>query len=285
MIKINKYFIPYVIFLTIIGYRGQIFYTFIIVFCHELIHYLVARYYKFSGFDIEFIPIGTVMKLRDLDEANKEEDIVISACAPLANLFFSVVFYFFYIKTQINLAYMLCYINLGIGLFNLIPAFPLDGGRILRDILNFKTNYRRANKIMIIVSIIIGGILMLIYLISFLKGEGFFNIGIIGLFIVISSLKENERISYILMSDIIKKKYKFLKRGYMENRSMSIHYKKDLLTAMSMFDKNKYNIFNVLDDNMKILDVIYEEEIIEGLKVYGNITLEEFLNYPKGDNV
>jgi len=38
------------------------------------------------------------------------------------------------------------------------------------------------------------------------------------------------------MGDIIKKKYKFLKRGYIENRNVSIYYKQDLLTAMGLFD-------------------------------------------------
>lgn len=277
MIKISRYFIPYVIFLIIIGYRGQIVYTFIIVFCHELIHYLAARHYKFSGFDIEFIIVGTVIKLKDLDEATKEEDIIISSSAPIGNLLFSIVFYILYEKFEIQMFYMLFSINLAIGLFNLIPAFPLDGGRILRSLLNFRIDYRRANKITIVIGIIIGIILMLIYVISFLKGYRIFNIGIIGLFIVVCSLRENERTSYIIMGDIIKKNYKFLKRGYMENRNISIHHKQDLLTAMSLFDKNKYNIFTVLDDYMKIVDIVYEEEIIEALKVYGNITLEEFL--------
>lgn len=279
MIKISRYFIPYVIFLVIIGYRGQIAITFIIVFCHELIHYLFARYYKISGFDIEFIAVGTVIKLKDLDEADKMEDIIISSSAPLLNIIFSIISYALYRKFNMDIFYMFFSINLIIGIFNLIPAFPLDGGRIFRDILNFKVDYRKANRIMIVISIIIGSILMLIYMINFLKEKSVFNIGIIGLFIVVSSLREKERASYIIMGDIIKKKYKFIKRGYIENRNVSIHYKQDLLTAMGLFDKNKYNVFMVLDDTMNILDIIYEEQIIEGLKVYGNMSLEKFMKY------
>lgn len=279
MIKISRYFIPYVIFLIIIGYRGQIAITFIIVFCHELVHYLFARHYKILGFDIEFIAVGTVIKLKDLDEADKKEDIIISSSAPLANIVFSIVSYALYEKFNMDIFYMIFSINLIIGVFNLVPAFPLDGGRIFRDILNFKVDYRKANRVMIVISIIIGSILMLIYMISFLKEKSAFNIGIIGLFVVVSSLRENERASYIIMGDIIKKKYKFIKRGYIENRNVSIHYKQNLLTAMGLFDKNKYNVFMVLDDTMNIVDTICEEQIIEGLKIYGNISIKEFLEF------
>ncbi len=277
MIKISKYFIPYVIFLIFIGYKGKLIYTFIIVFFHEMVHYLVARYYKFSGFDIEFIAIGTVIKLKDLDEAFPREDLIISISGPAANLIFSAVFYFVYKNFCSSLSYMLFSINLAIGLFNLIPAFPLDGGRILRSILNLKMTYKKANRIMIITSIFIGMALMFMYIFLFLNGYSNFSIGIIGIFIITTSLRENERISYIIMGDIIKKRYKFIKRGYIENRTLSIHYKQDLLTAMGLFDKNKYNIFMVLDNEMNLMDTIYEEEVIEGLKLYGNITLEKFI--------
>lgn len=80
------------------------------------------------------------------------------------------------------------------------------------------------------------------------------------------------------MGDIIKKKYKFLKQGYIENKNLSINYKNDLITALSIVDKNKYIIFTVLDNDMKFMDIIYEEELIEGLKIHGNITIEEFIN-------
>ncbi|AGY77031.1 M50 family metallopeptidase [Clostridium autoethanogenum] len=277
MIKISKYFIPYVIFLIFIGYKGKLIYTFIIVFFHEMVHYLVARYYKFSGFDIEFIAIGAVIKLKDIDEAFPREDLMISISGPVANLIFSAVFYFAYKNFCSSIFYMFFSINLAIGLFNLIPAFPLDGGRILRSILNLKMTYRKANRIMIMTSILIGISLMFMYILLFLNGYSNFSIGIIGIFIVTTSLKENERISYIIMGDIIRKRYKFIKRGYIENRALSIYYKQNLLTAMGLFDKNKYNTFMVLDDEMNLIDTIYEEEIIEGLKLYGNITLEKFI--------
>ncbi|NMM64543.1 metalloprotease [Clostridium sp. P21] len=277
MIRVSKYFIPYILFLIIIGYKGKLMYAFFIVIIHESVHYLTAKHYKFTGFGVELIAFGASLKFKELDDATPREDLIISLSGPVSNLILAVIFYFINKQFNSNETYMLFAGNLAIGLFNLIPAFPLDGGRILRDILYFKHSYRKANKLMINISIVIGAFLMFIYILLFLKGINNFNIGIIGLFIIISSFKEKERISYIIMGDIIKKKYKFINKGYIENKNICVYYKKDLLGVMGLFDKNKYNMFTVLDNDMKVVDIIYEEDIIEGLKLYGNITLEEFM--------
>lgn len=277
MIKVSKYFIPYIVFLIYIGYKGQLLYSFFIVIFHEFVHYAFAKFYGFSGFDIELIGVGASIKLKDFDEASPKQDLIISVSGPLANILLSIVFYFLYKSFQYNEFYILFKGNLSIGLFNLIPAFPLDGGRILRNILNFKFIYKKANKIMICVSIIIAALFMFLYILLFLEGHNNFNIGIIGLFIIVSSLTENERIAYIIMGDIVRKRHKFIKRGYIENKNTSIYYKMDLLSAVSLFDKNKYNVFTVLDEELRVMDLVYEEEILIALKQYGNITIEEFM--------
>lgn len=278
MVKINKYFIPYIFFLLYIGYKGNLLLCFCVVFIHELTHYMVARKLGFKGFDIEIFPLGFSLNLEGLEEATTKEDLIISMSGPLLNILLSIVFYLLYFKFHNYYLYSLYLSNLIIGIFNFIPAFPLDGGRILRDILCFKTFYREANKITMNISIIIGILLMFLYIFLFMKEINNFSLGIASLFIIISSLKEKERIAYIIMTHIVKKKYKFIKKGYIENKDVSIYYKVNLLQVLSLIDKSKYTVFTVLDDDMKVVDILYEEEIVQGLKSYGNLTLEEFID-------
>lgn len=285
LIKISKLFIPYTILLLIIGFKGELLISFLLVFFHELAHYLIARKLGFKGFHVEILPIGTVLKLKDLDDADPKEDLIISISGPITNLIMAGIFYFIN-KKYSNYYFNLLYIsNLTLGIFNLIPAFPLDGGRILRDILALKTFYKKANKITVNVSLIIGFFITTFSLIVLELGKKNLSIGIIGLFIVISSYKEKERIVYIIMGDIIRKKYRFIKRGYIENRNLSIYYKRTLLEALSILDKNRYNIFTVLNEDMKVISTIYEEELVEGLKLYGNVSLEDYLKNIDKDEI
>ncbi|MBU3145569.1 M50 family metallopeptidase [Clostridium sp. CF012] len=284
MVRISKLFLPYIILLLILGFKGEIIIAFILVFIHELMHYLTARILGFSGFDIEILPIGAVLKVKDLDEASPKEDIIISLSGPLLNLLLAAIFYVLFILFSRPYLHLICNSNLAIGIFNLIPAFPLDGGRVLRDILSTKTIYRKAHEISVRVSMVLGIIFMFIYFVSVAANKSNFNLGLISIFILISSIKEKERIVYLIMGYIIKKRYRFIKRGYIENRSISIFCKKDLLSALGMVDKNKYNVFTVLDENMSVIEVLYEEEIIQAIKDYGNVSLQEYIDIKKVKN-
>ncbi|KEI01001.1 metalloprotease [Clostridium botulinum] len=278
IIKISKLSIPYILILVIIGFKGKLLISFVLVFMHEIVHYITAKRLGFKGFGIEILPIGAVLKLRDLDEADPKEDLIISLSGPLFNLIFAMISYLLNIKFSNEYLQLLYISNLALGAFNLIPALPLDGGRILRDILAFKTFYKRANKITVNVSLVIGSLISAYFLILIALGFKNVSIGIIGFLIIVTSYKEKERIVYLIMGDIIKKRCKFITRGYIENKSISVYYKKNLLDALGVVDKNKYNLFTVLNDDMKVINIIYEEELIRALKIYGNISIEDYLN-------
>jgi stage IV sporulation protein FB len=267
--------------LIILGFKGELVISFVFVFLHELMHYLAARILGFSGFDIEILPIGAVLKVKDLDEASAKEDLIISLAGPLFNLLVAAIFYTLFILFNIPYLNLIYRSNLALGIFNLIPAFPLDGGRVLRDFFSINTIYRKANEISIRVSMILGSIFMFIYFVSVYENRSNFTLGLISIFILISSLKEKERIVYLIMGYIIKKKYRFIKRGYVENRSISIFCEKNLLTVLGIIDKNKYNLFTILDENMSLLETLYEGEIIEAVKAYGNISLSEYIEIKK----
>ncbi|OPJ63763.1 M50 family metallopeptidase [Clostridium oryzae] len=281
MIKLNKFFIPYILLLIIIGFEGQLFLAFIMVLMHETVHYIAAVLLGYSGFDVTILPIGAVLSLREIDEASPIEDLIISISGPIFNIVVAVAAY--YLELAIGFGNLKLFIetNITLGLFNLIPAFPLDGGRILRDIFSIKMVYRKANKLTVNISIILGFLILSCFIFLFFCGHRIYNIGIIAVFIIISSYKEKERIAYIIMGDIVKKKERFIRKKYVENKYISVHCSIDLLGIMSLVDKNKYCIFTILDDDMKVMYNLFEEDLIDALKIYGNISAAEYVERMK----
>ncbi len=122
------------------------------VLLHEYGHALTARRFGIDTLDITLYPIGGVARLKRLPRAPGAE-LVIALAGPAVN--FVIVgllwlFGLFSFKTfdlgfgEDSFFTELGLVNLGLGLFNLIPAFPMDGGRVLRAFLSMPFGRARA---------------------------------------------------------------------------------------------------------------------------------------------
>ncbi len=122
---------------------------FVSVVLHELGHSYVAKKYGVKIEKILLLPIGGVAMM---DKIPKEGELKIGIAGPLVSFIIGItllaISQFFDININgYPLLYTLSLLNLMLGSFNLIPAFPMDGGRILRAILSKKYGYLKSTKI------------------------------------------------------------------------------------------------------------------------------------------
>jgi len=138
---------------------GFVLTLFFCVLLHEFGHALAAQRYKIQTKDITLLPIGGLARLEKLPEDPKQE-LWVAFAGPLVNIgifiILSIGIYFSgnvltEIETfEINANTFLLYLasaNLILALFNLLPAFPMDGGRVLRAFLAIRMPRPRATKI------------------------------------------------------------------------------------------------------------------------------------------
>lgn len=278
MVKISRWLFPQILILMILGWKSEIFLSFLFIIIHELSHYCAARALNVEVEKFNIHPLGTTIELQSIDELSHKEEIIIFSVGSLSNVILAGVFFGIYKWCGIELMYKCFEINLTLGIFNFIPAVPLDGAKILKSILSLKILFKNAHNIVVYSSFIIAAMFLLIFIINIFDGKINISILLISIMIFIESYKEKGRVMYIIMGDIIRKQKKFLKSKYIFNRMISVHYKESLLSLLGYTNKNRYHIFMVLDDNMKMLGEITEQEVVEALKVYGNVTLEEYIN-------
>lgn len=137
------------------------------VMVHELAHAVVASSHGVNVRSITLLPIGgiTVMDEESYRNPNPKRDVRIALAGPFANLCLGVFFGCFVLLfahkvmlfanpllSAANLPRSLVWSNLLIGVLNLLPAYPLDGGRILRSWLMLRNNAAAATRQAVIVS-------------------------------------------------------------------------------------------------------------------------------------
>lgn len=274
----------FIVFFILLSFNNSIILAFISILAHEGMHILVAKRKGCKFNDIKIHIYGTSAQFANIDELNKKEKLQIYLSGPFANFIIICIFWCIGFASNNILIDKMININISLLFFNLLPAYPLDGARVLEILLSQKILYRRANDIISKISYTIGVILLVIFIIVFAY-SGVINVSILIASIAICLITRSEEKSamYILMGNIFVKRNKLLRNKYIENKSISVYYKQGLANVMSMVDKNRFNIFYVLDDDLKVVFIMNEDELIEALKLYGNITLEEYFGLRNKD--
>lgn len=117
------------------------------VLLHELGHSLMARRLGVHVLDITFWPLGGMARFVNFPSDPKIE-LPIAIGGPAVNFAVSMLFLpFLGAGEEAFWAKMAWGINLALGVFNLVPAFPMDGGRVLRALLAFKLPFLQATEI------------------------------------------------------------------------------------------------------------------------------------------
>ena len=163
------------------------------IIAHEFCHSLVARKKGMPMKGITLFIFGGVAEMGDEPSSAKDE-FLIAVVGPLSSIAIAVIFYGIYQlgrasgwpQAVIGVVAYLSMINGLLAVFNLVPAFPLDGGRILRSILwGWKGNLRWATRISSLIGGGFGIFLIIIGFVRIVSGNfiGGMWLGLIGLFI------------------------------------------------------------------------------------------------------
>lgn len=130
---------------------------FVCVVLHEFGHVLAARGYGIRTPDITLLPIGGVARLERMPRKPSQE-FVVAVCGPLVNVIIAAAIWvafglgmelspgYDFLKTGHFFEKLMVW-NVFMVLFNMIPAFPMDGGRVLRAVLAMFMEYAKATRL------------------------------------------------------------------------------------------------------------------------------------------
>lgn len=244
---------------------------FVCVVLHEYGHALTARRFGIRTKDITLYPIGGVARLEKMPEKPSQE-LMVALAGPLVNVVIMLLLLPFIMNFEMPVSDenpqqaliisadsflpMLGIINIWLALFNLIPAFPMDGGRVLRALLAMKTGRVKATRI----AATIGKVLA----VGFVIAGFYFNpfLIFIGLFIILGAqaeaqmVKTESFISDLTAADAMMTRFQTL------DKNESIGHAVNLLLAGT--SKN----FLITNGNTPY-GTIGRDQIIKGIRDFG----------------
>ena len=201
-------------FLLLLGFYAWIYYTeggpkaamygvaftlliFLCVLLHEFGHAFAAKAFGIRTPDITLLPIGGVARLERMP-ANPWQELVIAIAGPAVNVLIALVVFlliggvlplheFLLIDSAGgNLLAKLLFVNVLLVAFNLIPAFPMDGGRVLRALLATQMRYAAATQL----AARVGQVIAVLFVVASLTPWGGPMLALIAAFVFLGAQQE-----------------------------------------------------------------------------------------------
>ncbi len=267
----------------IMGITGSII-LFLSVLIHELSHSIVARSY---GIRVKQIMLFIFGGVSDIEEEPKDfkKEFKMAIAGPLISLALSAFFALFWwitnviiiqsssptddfsttVLTMVNaILYYSSILNLILGIFNLIPAFPMDGGRILRSLLFSRNkNYDKSTRIAVRIGVIMSYVFFGFGILTILSGSFVSGLWII----LIGWFLQNGAQSYLYQYDIMKILSKVRLEELMKTNIISVPQDITVNTIL----RNYFNIY--MKSSFPVTKLNYE--------IVGIVTLKRCLNVPE----
>lgn len=271
-IILNNWFLVLLGLFAMVGMLGKVVIVFFAIICHELAHAGTAYLLGFKVREIELLPFGGVARIERLNEAAPLQDMVIAVAGPLCSLVLAAMTHMImteYAYRHEDWGFFLK-VNIMLACFNLLPALPLDGGRILRAWLCQIWDYGKATAAVVKVSMGVS-----FCLISYAIAEFFLtytiNVTFIGagIFLFTAARVEAKVAGFRVMRVLAHKKELLTAKGIMPTAHYTAVSTMRIKEVMRLFHPEQYYIVIVVDENLAVQGQVTETELWEALTTKG----------------
>ncbi len=248
----------------LMGIAGAVGLFFSIIF-HELCHSLVGRRYGLPITGIQLFIFGGVAQMSQ-EPPNAKTEFLTAVAGPISSFVLGYIFYLlyhlgltFHWPAAVNgVLHYLSFINILLAIFNLLPGFPLDGGRIFRSILwGWKNDFKWATRIASIWGQGMGYVLIIFGIFLFLRGA---FISGVWMFLIGFFLKNSAQSSYqyFLIQEVF---HNDKIRNYTKTNSVTVSSHTSLQSLVDdYFHKHYYKMYPVVD-NENLVGYVSLDEI------------------------
>lgn len=243
----------------------EILTLFALILIHELGHVTAAWSFGWKIHSLELLPFGGVAQMEEWGTAPAREEIMVALAGPFYHLYmilFSIGFWKAGWWEQAWTEYFVV-ANLSIALFNLLPIYPLDGGRIVQALLSKILPYQRCLQVSLYSSFLLSFVFAGLSF-WFVSGMQLFPFLIIAGFLIFSNYLEIREQKYPLWRMLFHRYHQGAKE-WMPHREIELYQTDSVRKVLSQWYKECYHVIRIYDQNGKSVAILPEEVILKKL--------------------
>jgi len=269
-IRIHPALFLVVIGAGILGMLKELFEAFAALTLHELFHAAAAHALGCRVASIELQPFGGVARLSEKTLSPRTEFAVAMAgpvCSLSIGASLAAVSYFAPEVGQRLFSFMQT--NLTLGLLNLLPALPLDGGRMLRCIFSRILKPRAATLLAAWLGVLFGAGMLGLGIYFLTKNAFNFTLFTMGGFLLFAAIRELQNSSMAQMGAILRRQDALYRGECLPLRHCAVHKSLRAGEALAQLCANRYNLLLIVNDDMHALGELDEMALLSGIAQKG----------------
>lgn len=265
-IAIHPLFLMLAVITIALGYIEQFFIIFSIVTIHELAHIAVAKLYGAKLSKIIIYPIGEMAIIENLFLVKPLKRIAIICAGPAINIALGLLFI---ALGNNDIFKFISMTNFSIAIFNSLPIYPLDGGRLVHLILSTLIGILNSNEVIILISKFFILVITLIGIIQVILYP--FNISLIclGIYLKSSIKKEEFNLSLDFFEIIFTKTELIKKHKCIYTNIVTVSEDTCIRDILKYLKVDRLYKIYIVDKDLNSLGVITENQLIKFIIKYG----------------
>ncbi|MHA0857072.1 M50 family metallopeptidase [Paenibacillus sp. CMAA1364] len=267
-LELHPLFVIVMLLSIVTGNFIELITLFVIVLIHEMGHLTAAVLLGIKVLSVKLLPFGGVVTMEEHGKLTALKEIVIAVAGPLQNaIMVTIGMVMITLWGEDEYISYIIQGNIIIGLFNLLPIPPLDGGKIIQSLFSRYIPYYRMLLWSARISIISSVGVVIYACLPLMKGEGVIqlNLLIIGIFLFYSNLTDYRNIPYRFMRFLMNRGPIYAKYIMMSEHAQPIitDSTKHLVPILRLFKREKYHLIYIMDELGIPIAVLPEQRLIE----------------------
>ncbi len=253
------------------GHLQQAVLAFLAISLHELTHAVIAESYGLEVERLELWPFGGIARIQGLGSQDPEVEVMVAVAGPVQNFLLATALWTWQGSLGLHgpLVREFIAINLGLGALNLLPAEPLDGGRLARVYLARRLGRRRAEDIVRQAGRWLAGGIVALCLAGLAFGRIWLGPAMWAGFLYWAGRRGERQSGYWMMRDVAVRSLRFWRSPIWPLDDLAVRETTPIGQVMAVMRPMRYHRVSVLDGEFHRLGVLYEDDLVFALGRHG----------------